>query len=60
MEKGRLHIVRDVTGDEPIASDGFICNFSDLKVKSILLDDIMRCPDSDMKIIDFVVDHESR
>ncbi len=31
---------------EPILSSGYICNFSDLQIKSVLLDEILKDPDS--------------
>lgn len=56
MEKSRLHVIRDVTPDDPIPSDAFICkyfsiysyyfySYVDLKIRGIFLDDIMRSPD---------------
>lgn len=49
MEKGRLHIVRDVIADDPIPTDAFPYAFSDLAVKAALLDDIMLSPDGALK-----------
>ena len=31
---------------EPITSSGFICQFSDLQVKSVFLDEILEQPDN--------------
>ena len=31
---------------EPILSSGYICEFSDLQIKSVLLDEILMEPDS--------------
>jgi hypothetical protein len=45
MEKSRLHIVRDVTGEEPVTTDVFLCAFSELRVKGVFLDEVMRSPD---------------
>lgn len=45
MEKSRLHIVRDIIGDDAITTEAYICNFSDLKVRGVMVDDIMRSPD---------------
>ena len=45
MEKSRLHIVSDVNADDPITTDAYLCSFSDLKVRGVMLDDIMRSPD---------------
>ncbi|CAG2226168.1 IFT121 [Mytilus edulis] len=42
MEKTRMYIFRNLDPEEPILSSGYICNFNDLQIKSVLLDEIMR------------------
>lgn len=49
MEKGRLHIVRDLTADDPIPTNAFLYGFTDLQVKGILLDDVMLSHDGSLK-----------
>ena len=34
---------------EPILSSGYICNFNDLQIKSVLLDEIMKDPENPSK-----------
>jgi WD repeat-containing protein 35 len=45
MEKNRLFVFRDFEPEEPILSAGYLCDFSDLEVKSVLLDDILKDPE---------------
>jgi WD repeat-containing protein 35 len=60
MEKSRLHIVLDRTADEPITTDAFICNYSDLKVRGVVLDEVIQSQDGQLKVADIVIDYESR
>ena len=46
MEKTRMYIFRNQDPEEPILSSGYICNFSDLQITSVLLDEIMKEPDN--------------
>eukprot|EP00976_Prorocentrum_cordatum_P114255 1195823-Prorocentrum_minimum.AAC.8 len=36
--------------EEPVLSNGFICEFSDLQIRAVLLDDVMRAPDHPDKV----------
>jgi WD repeat-containing protein 35 len=45
MEKTRMYICRGLDVEEPIQSSGYICHFNHLKVKSVLLDEIMKSPE---------------
>ena len=45
MEKNRLFVFRDFEPEEPILSAGYLCDFTDLEVKSVLLDDILKDPE---------------
>ncbi|KAI0210975.1 WD repeat-containing protein 35 [Lamellibrachia satsuma] len=56
MEKTRMYIFRNLDPEEPVMSSGYICQFSDLQIKSVLLDEIMSDPDSPTK--DDVMDIE--
>lgn len=49
MEKTRMLIVRGVTAEEPIASSGYICSFSNLEVRAVMLDELMRDPEEPRK-----------
>eukprot|EP00238_Polyblepharides_amylifera_P008608 CAMPEP_0196598138 /NCGR_PEP_ID=MMETSP1081-20130531/94147_1 /TAXON_ID=36882 /ORGANISM="Pyramimonas amylifera, Strain CCMP720" /LENGTH=1154 /DNA_ID=CAMNT_0041923789 /DNA_START=199 /DNA_END=3663 /DNA_ORIENTATION=- len=58
MEKTRMYIFRGMEPEEPVLSNGFICEFSDLQIRAVLLDDIMRTPDHPDK--DYFIDFETK
>lgn len=41
MEKQRMYILRGVDPEEPISCSGYICNFEDLEITGVLLDEIV-------------------
>lgn len=41
MEKTRMYIFKGLDPEEPISSSGYICNFEDLEITAVLLDDIV-------------------
>ena len=45
MEKNRLYVLRDFQPEEPVLSAGYLCDFTDLEVKAVLLDDILKDPE---------------
>lgn len=45
MEKTRMYILRNDEPEEPIISAGYICSFKDLKIRAVLLDEIMKNPE---------------
>ena len=49
MEKTRMYIFRNLDPEEPILSSGYICQFSDLQIKSCLLDEILKDPENPTK-----------
>jgi len=60
MEKNRLYIVRDSTKEEPVLSGAYLAEFKDLEIKAILLDEIMRIPDTIKNIKEFVESFETQ
>ncbi|KAK3238460.1 WD repeat-containing protein 35 [Cymbomonas tetramitiformis] len=58
MEKTRMYIFRGMEPEEPILSNGFLCEFSDLQIRAVLLDDVMRTPDHPDK--DYFLDFETK
>merc|ERR1719412_3230248 len=46
MEKTRMYIFRNLEPEEPILSAGYICSFRDLEIRAVLLDEVLREPDS--------------
>ncbi|KAM8834110.1 WD repeat-containing protein 35 [Synchiropus picturatus] len=45
MEKTRMYVFRNLHPEEPIQTSGYICDFEDLEIKSVLLDEIMKDPE---------------
>lgn len=60
MEKSRLHIVRDVTADEAITTEAYLVGWSELRVRGVLLDEIMRSPDGQLRVGEVLVEFESK
>jgi WD repeat-containing protein 35 len=60
MEKNRLFVLRDFQPEEPVLSAGYLCDFTDLEVKSILLDDILKDPEEIKNISEMVVEYEAK
>uniref|UniRef100_A0A8B9JMT6 WD repeat-containing protein 35 n=1 Tax=Astyanax mexicanus TaxID=7994 RepID=A0A8B9JMT6_ASTMX len=58
MEKTRMYVFRNLDPEEPIQTSGFICNFEDLEIKSVLLDEIMKDPERPNK--DYLLNFEIR
>uniref|UniRef100_A0AAR2LTQ0 WD repeat-containing protein 35 n=1 Tax=Pygocentrus nattereri TaxID=42514 RepID=A0AAR2LTQ0_PYGNA len=58
MEKTRMYVFRNLDPEEPIQTSGFICNFEDLEIKSVLLDEIMKDPERPNK--DYLMNFEIR
>ena len=49
MEKTRMYIIRGTEPEEPVLSSGHICEFHDLQITAVLLDDVMRGPEKPTK-----------
>jgi len=60
MEKNRLFVLRDFEPEEPVLSAGYLCDFTDLEVKSVLLDDILKDPEEITNIKDMFVEFEQK
>ncbi|XP_010201833.1 WD repeat-containing protein 35 isoform X2 [Colius striatus] len=58
MEKTRMYVFRNLDPEEPIQTSGYICNFEDLEIKSILLDEILKNPEHPNK--DYIINFEIR
>lgn len=41
MEKTRMYVFRGADPEEPISCSGYICNFEDLEITGVLLDDLI-------------------
>lgn len=58
MEKTRMYVFRNLDPEEPIQTSGYICNFEDLEIKSVLLDEILKNPEYPNK--DYIINFEIR
>uniref|UniRef100_A0A915PI34 WD repeat-containing protein 35 n=1 Tax=Setaria digitata TaxID=48799 RepID=A0A915PI34_9BILA len=56
MEKTRMYIVKNTETEEPIVSSGYICSFKNLVVRTVLLDELMKNPETPHK--SFIIDVE--
>lgn len=46
MEKTRMYVFRGILAEEPTQSSGYLCAFSDLEIKAVLMDEIIADPES--------------
>lgn len=46
MEKTKLYVFRTLDPEEPLNSSGYICEFSDLQIKTVLMDDVVIDPEN--------------
>ena len=60
MEKNRLYVLRDFQPEEPVLSAGYLCDFTDLEVKAVLLDDILKDPEEIKSITEMIVEYEAK
>lgn len=60
MEKNRLYVLRDFQPEEPVLSAGYLCDFTDLEVKAVLLDDILKDPEEIKSISEMIVEYEAK
>lgn len=60
MEKNRLYVLRDFQPEEPVLSAGYLCDFTDLEVKAVLLDEILKDPEEIKSISEMIVEYEAK
>jgi WD repeat-containing protein 35 len=60
MEKNRLFVLNNFEAEEPITSAGYLCDFTDLEVKSVLLDEILKDPEEIKNIEEMFVSFEQK
>jgi WD repeat-containing protein 35 len=55
MEKTRMYIFRRMQPEEPVVSSAYICAFSDLRIKGVLLDEVFATPETPDRqcVVDF-------
>ena len=45
MEKTRMYVFRGLDPEEPVLSSSYLCDFSDLRVRSVAIDEILQRPE---------------
>lgn len=60
MEKNRLFVLNNFEQEDPILSAGYLCDFTDLEVKAVLLDEILKDPEEIKNIDEMVVSYEQK
>jgi WD repeat-containing protein 35 len=45
MEKTRMYVMRGLSPEENILSSGYLCKFNNLKIKAVMLDEVLRSPE---------------
>jgi WD repeat-containing protein 35 len=60
MEKNRLFILNDYQQEEPILTSGYLCDFSELQVKTVMLDDILKDPEDIKNINEMITHYEAK
>eukprot|EP01063_Lacrimia_lanifica_P003470 TRINITY_DN1185_c0_g2_i1.p1 TRINITY_DN1185_c0_g2~~TRINITY_DN1185_c0_g2_i1.p1 ORF type:complete len:1243 (+),score=457.53 TRINITY_DN1185_c0_g2_i1:72-3800(+) len=58
MEKTRMYVFRGTSPEEPVPSAATLCSFEDLKIKGVILDEIMQDPEHPLK--DCAVDFDTK
>jgi len=53
-----MYVFRDLQPEEPALSSGYLCHFSNLQIKAVMLDEVMATPDAPDK--DMVLDFETK
>jgi len=60
MEKSRLHTLKDREPEEPVQTEGYIFDFSELQVRLVYLDELMKYPDGNFTADEFIATHETK
>lgn len=60
MEKNRLHVLNDYQQEEPILTSGYLCDFTNLSVKAVMLDEILKEPEDIKNINEMIADYEAK
>lgn len=60
MEKNRLFILNDYVQEDPILTSGYLCDFSDLQVKAVMLDEILKDPEDIKNINEMISYYEAK
>ena len=60
MEKNRLFVLNDYQQEEPLLTSGYLCDFSNLQVNALMLDEILKDPEDIKNISEMVTTYEAK
>jgi WD repeat-containing protein 35 len=60
MEKNRLFVLNDYQQEDPILTSGYLCDFSNLQVKAVMLDEILKDPEDIKSINEMITNYEAK
>jgi WD repeat-containing protein 35 len=60
MEKNRLFVLNDYVQEDPILTSGYLCDFSNLQVKAVMLDEILKDPEDIKNINEMITHYEAK
>ena len=60
MEKNRLFVLNDYQQEEPLLTSGYLCDFSNLQVKALMLDEILKDPEDIKNINEMITLYEAK
>ena len=60
MEKTRMFVLQGNESEDPVISSGYLCEFKDLEIKSVLLDEIFKNPDAHLSVDELILRFETR
>ena len=60
MEKNRLFVLNDYQQEETLLTSGYLCDFSNLQVKALMLDEILKDPEDIKNISEMVTTYEAK
>lgn len=60
MEKSRLYTLKNLETEEPTQTEGYIFDFSDLRVRLVYLDDLMKNPDATYNPDEYIFPYETK
>lgn len=52
--------MRDFEPEEPVLTPGYLCDFTDLEVKAILLDEILKAPEDIKTMTEMIIKYECK
>lgn len=60
MEKTRMLVLQGNDSEDPVISSGYLCEFKDLEIKAVLLDEIFKNPDAHLPVDELILSFETR